>query len=64
MTTVTVEKKSPVKSKTVWINGLTTAAGVITAATGMIPPPALPYVLVVQGLINIALRFMTTQPIK
>lgn len=59
-----MEKKSPLKSKTVWVNVLTTFAGVITGATGMIPPPALPYALAVVGAINVALRFMTTQPIK
>lgn len=56
--------KSPLKSKTIWINVLTTAAGLISGATGMIPPPALPYALAVVGAINVALRFMTSEPIK
>lgn len=59
-----MEKKSPAKSKTVWFNVLSTAAALLTASSGLIPPPALPYVMAAQGAINVALRFVTTQPIK
>jgi hypothetical protein len=51
-------KKSIFKSKTFWFNLLS----IITAASGVIPlSPAV--VGVVTGVINVALRAITTQPV-
>lgn len=51
------------KSKTIWVNVLMTLAG-LSSLAGVIPSPAMPYVLAASGIANIALRFMTGQPIK
>lgn len=48
------------RSKTFWIN----AAGLAAAASGMIPPEYQKAFVVVQGLINIGLRFATDSPIS
>lgn len=59
-----MSSKTPAKSKTLWFNALSIAAAVLTAVLGVIPPPALPYVLIAQGLVNFGLRLVTGQPIK
>lgn len=56
--------KSIFASKTFWFNLLTGAGTVLGTASGMVPPPALPYVAAASALINIGLRFVTTQPVS
>lgn len=57
------ETKSPLLSKTLWINGLTLAATVLTWATGIVPPEYQPVVTIGLAAVNFALRFLTSQPI-
>lgn len=60
--------KSPLKSKTLWVNLLTLAAAVIAAASGqdwIAQNPQVTAVLgAVLGGVNIVLRFLTSEPIK
>jgi hypothetical protein len=59
--------KSPLKSKTVWFNLLTLAAGVCAYVAGSPVmqdyTTVIPIFVAVQGAINIVLRFVTTEPI-
>ena len=63
-----MEKKSILKSKTVWINALILAAGIAGFIGGHEVITEYPQVVAifgaVQGAVNIALRLITTQPIK
>lgn len=63
-----MEPKSPLKSKTLWVNLLVLAAGVAGYVAGhevMVDYPQVIAILgAVVGGINIALRFITTTPIK
>jgi hypothetical protein len=59
--------KSAIESRTIWLNGITTAIAIATALGGqewvaMYPRLAATIAGVIGGL-NIALRFLTTQPI-
>lgn len=56
--------KAALKSKTLWVNALTTAGSLLATYGGLLTPAALPYVIAAQGAINVVLRFMTTQPIE
>lgn len=59
--------KSPLYSKTLWINGLTVVIAVLTAVSGMadqIPPQAMPYIVAAIAVANFALRFLTDSPLK
>ena len=60
--------KSPLKSKTIWLNLLLAAAGVCTYLAGAEPmqeyTTILPVFVAVSGALNIILRFLTTEPIK
>ncbi len=62
------EPKSVLKSKTVWVNLLVIAAGVASYVAGhelVADNTALVSVLgVVVGVVNVALRFVTTDPVK
>lgn len=60
-----LEPKSWLASKTLWLNGLTLAAVVLTALSGspIIPPTALPYVVGALAAVNFALRFLTDAPL-
>lgn len=62
-----METKTPLQSKTVWINAATLAVGVIGYLLGqdMISDNAslVAIMVAVQGAINIALRFITSTPI-
>jgi hypothetical protein len=59
--------KSPLASKTVWVNVLTVLAGVagyVAGAEAMQDYTAvIPIFVAVQGAINIVLRFLTSKPI-
>jgi hypothetical protein len=59
--------KSPVASKTLWLNGIILIAGVIGFIAGheviVDYPQAAAAMLAIQGALNIVLRFMTSQPI-
>ena len=60
--------KSPLKSKTIWVNLLVLAAGVATYIAGAEPmadyPTVVPVFVAIAGAVNLVLRFMTTEPIK
>lgn len=60
--------KSIFKSKMVWVNALTLAAGVVALVSGsdLIKdyPQAIAVLAAVQGGLNVVLRLFTTQPIK
>lgn len=61
-------KKSPAKSKTVWFNILTVAAGALAYFAGNEVVvenwgAVIPILVAVQGAVNIALRFVTSKPI-
>lgn len=56
--------KSKWKSKTVWINALTTAVAIFDYVSPIVPPAYQPALLALVGVINVGLRFVTTQPIK
>ena len=59
--------KSPISSRTLWLNGLTIAAAILTALTGAadkLPPEAMPYIVGGLALVNFALRFLTRVPIE
>lgn len=55
------------QSKTIWVNGLTLAAGVLSLVAGsdLIAafPRAAAAVVTTLGVVNVALRFVTTTPI-
>jgi hypothetical protein len=57
--------KSPLASKTLWINGLTLAVSVLTAvaAPDVLPPSVAPYLVAALAVANLVLRFLTTKPI-
>jgi hypothetical protein len=52
------------KSKTVWAGLLTGIAGVVQYATPFVPPQYTAIALGAAGLLQIALRAVTTQPLK
>lgn len=60
--------KSCLKSKTMWANAATVAVGVCGYLAGneiiMDYPHAVAGLIVAQGLLNIALRFVTKVPVK
>ena len=49
--------KNPLKSKTLWINGLTLVAGVLALVQGVASPE---WLIPVLAGVNIILRFLTT----
>lgn len=53
--------KPKIKSKTLWFNGLTVAAAVLATASGVLPGPWTPYLIAAQGLVNVGLRFVTSE---
>ena len=63
-----MESKSPLKSKTMWANMLLVATGVSGYLAGndiiMQYPRAVAAFIVLQGLLNIALRIVTKAPVK
>lgn len=62
------ESKSALKSKTVWFNILTLAAGVAGYIAGhevmQNYEQVVPVFVAVQGAVNIVLRFLTSRPIQ
>lgn len=62
-----MENKSVLKSKTMWANMITVAVGTCGFLAGneviMQYPHAVAALIVAQGLLNIALRFVTTRPV-
>ena len=63
-----VDTKKTVTSKTIWLNALIIASGVATYLQGhelIVEYPAVVSILaVVAGGIGVALRFLTSKPIK
>ncbi len=59
-----METKSIFSSRTFWFNLLTGAADLIGHAAGIIPPQYQPYIAAASALINIGLRWVTTQPVS
>ncbi|RLB77208.1 MAG: hypothetical protein DRH24_16630 [Deltaproteobacteria bacterium] len=61
-------KKSPLKSKTVWLNLVVLAVALVGAAQGVDWVAANPQVTMILGAVagglNLVLRFLTSQPIK
>jgi hypothetical protein len=55
--------KSPLKSVTIWFNLLALAA-VLPEVAAIIPAGAKPYVAAAVAVVNLALRFRTSQPIR
>ncbi len=58
--------KSPLLSKTLWVNGLTVAITVLTALSGLadiIPPRAMAILVALLGVANLALRVVTKAPL-
>ena len=61
-----MQAKSPLLSRTVWVNLLTVAAAVLahlSGATEYVPADSLPYIVGTLGIVNLALRFLTDKPI-
>jgi hypothetical protein len=60
--------KSLFKSKMVWVNALTLAAGIVALVSGsdLIKdyPQAIAILAASQGALNVILRLFTTEPIK
>jgi len=50
-------EKSPLKSKTIWVNALTLAAGLLATVQGVASPE---WVISALAGVNIILRFLTT----
>ena len=57
------EVKSPLLSKTLWVNVLTGAVALLTWASGTVPPQYQVWITVGLAAANFLLRFITTQPI-
>jgi nitrate reductase gamma subunit len=59
--------KPVIKSRTIWINCITVAVGICGFLAGheviMEYPNAVAALVVAQGLLNIALRFITVMPV-
>lgn len=59
--------KKPIKSRLIWVNSLTIALGIATYLGGseiiVAYPVAVSVIAVVVGVLNVALRFVTKQPI-
>lgn len=58
--------KSIFASRTFWVNALTIAAAVLAGLSGMtehIPAEAMPWIVSALGVVNLALRVMTTGPV-
>lgn len=55
--------KPKVKSKTLWLNGLTALASATLMVAEVVPDWA-GIAVVINALANIGLRFLTTQPIR
>ncbi len=58
-----MESKSIFKSKTFWVTLLGNGGTLLGIAAGLVAAPALPYVIAAQGIINIALRLVTKEPV-
>lgn len=56
--------KSPMQSKTLWVNGLVAILAFWDQFMPFLPEKVLGYALPIVGIINIVLRFMTGQPIE
>jgi hypothetical protein len=60
--------KSPLASRTVWLNGLILAAGVVGFIAGhdviQDMPQLVAALVAAQGALNIVLRFLTSEPIQ
>lgn len=56
--------KSIFKSKTFWFNTITTAGTLLGTYGGLFGPAALPYVIGATGMINVVLRFMTSESVS
>lgn len=59
--------KSPLASKTLWVNGLTILAAVLLTLSGMtdvIPANVMYFITIGLAAVNFALRFVTTQTLN
>ena len=65
---VPAEIKPKMKSKTLWLHGISLTVGLLSIVAGadMIAeqPFWLGVIIAIQGALGIGLRFLTTQPIK
>jgi len=63
-----MDKKSPLVSKTIWVNMLIIGAGVLSFIAGhelvVDNAAAVSMLTVAVGVVNVALRFMTKTPVK
>lgn len=59
-----MDTKSIFASKTVWFNVLSSTLTILGLATNQVPATWMPWILLIQGFINVILRvFFTSQPI-
>ena len=56
--------KSALKSKTIWLNVLTGASTAAGTLGEVLPPSALPWVVLAQSIANVLLRYMTSTAIR
>jgi len=63
-----MDKKSPLVSKTIWVNMMIIGAGVLSYIAGhelvVDNAAAVSMLTVAVGVVNVALRFMTKTPVK
>lgn len=60
-----VRTKRPSKSKTLWVNGITLTIAVLALAAGdPLFAEYARYIVLVQAVLNLALRVVTDQPIE
>lgn len=56
--------KSIWQSKTFWFNVLSGTGTVLGAVSGLLPPPAMPFVAAASAIINVGLRLVTNSAIS
>ena len=54
------------KSKTLWWNALTVIVAILALpeVLAVIPLDAMPYILAINGIVNVALRLVTVEPLR
>lgn len=59
-----MDPKSWYFSRTIWVNVLTVAVSIGTQFADVVPPTVAAKLLGFVGVLNIVLRFITTQPVS